>query len=377
MLLRIFSGDFPRSRLLTAVLVLIVLYLASAPFLFSGARSLNVAATICVFVVLVASFDLLLGYCGVVSFAHAMFYGIGAYGIAIAMYQLGPTWSAMAIGALSALGMSVLLSFLIALISLRVKAIFYTMMTLAVGAAFGALVGRLGNLTGGDDGRTFKLPEVLTPAFRLFETDVFGTAINGKVLTYYLIFFASVLLFLLMLRVVNSRFGRVLEAIRENEFRAEAIGYRTLFYRVAINCLAAALATCAGILMALWLRYVGPQTTVGFNVMLNILLMAVIGGLGTVYGSVVGVALFVVAENYLQSLMGGVSTSLVSIPLLAKLFHPDRWLLWFGMVFVLSVYFFPSGIVGRLRSRSAAQSSSVSDVIRRETGRRVPVATRG
>ena len=346
----ILSGDLPRSRWLTALLVLVVAYLASAPFLFSGARSLNVAATICVFVVLVASFDLLLGYCGVVSFAHAMFYGIGAYGVAIAMYKLGPTWSAMLVGALSGLGVSLLLSLLIALVSLRVKAIFYTMMTLAVAAAFGALVTRMSGLTGGDDGRTFKLPESLSPGFRLFENDILGTTVNGKVLAYYLVFASAVLLFLLMLRVVNSRFGRVLEAIRENEFRAEAIGYRTLYYRVAINCLAAALATCAGILMALWLRYVGPQTTVGFNVMLNILLMAVIGGLGTVYGAVVGVALFVVAENYLQSLMGGVSGSLGAVPLLAALFHPDRWLLWFGTVFVLSVYFFPSGIVGKLRA---------------------------
>ena len=346
----ILSGDLPRSRWLTALLVLVVAYLATAPFLFSGARSLNVAATICVFVVLVASFDLLLGYCGVVSFAHAMFYGIGAYGVAIAMYKLGPTWSAMLVGALSGLGVSLLLSLLIALVSLRVKAIFYTMMTLAVAAAFGALVTRMSGLTGGDDGRTFKLPESLSPGFRLFENDVLGTTVNGKVLAYYLVFASAVLLFLLMLRVVNSRFGRVLEAIRENEFRAEAIGYRTLYYRVAINCLAAALATCAGILMALWLRYVGPQTTVGFNVMLNILLIAVIGGLGTVYGSVVGVALFVVAENYLQSLMGGMSSSLGAVPLLAALFHPDRWLLWFGTVFVLSVYFFPSGIVGKLRA---------------------------
>jgi branched-chain amino acid transport system permease protein len=350
MLNQLLSGDLPRSRLLSALLVLVVIYLATAPFLFSGARSLNVAATICVFLVLVASFDLLLGYCGVVSFAHAMFYGIGAYGVAIAMHKLGPTWGAMLVGALAGLAVSLVLSLVIALVSLRVKAIFYTMMTLAVAAAFGALVTRMSGLTGGDDGRTFRLPEALTPGFRVFESQVFGTTINGKVMTYYMIFFTAALLFLFMLRVVNSRFGRVLEAIRENEFRAEAIGYRTLFYRVAANCMAAALATCAGILMALWLRYVGPQTTVGFNVMLNILLMAVIGGLGTVYGSIVGVALFVVAENYLQSWMGSMSASLVSVPLLAKLFHPDRWLLWFGAVFVLSVYFFPSGIVGKLRS---------------------------
>jgi len=153
-----------------------------------------------------------------------------------------------------------------------------------------------------------------------------------------------------MLRVVNSRFGRVLQAIRENDFRAEAIGYRTLHYRIAINCLAAAMAACAGVLMALWLRYVGPQTTVGFNVMLNILLMAVIGGLGTVYGAVVGVTLYVLAENYLQSLLGGVSEGAQGLPLLPALFHPDRWMLWLGLVFVLAVYFFPSGIVGRLRS---------------------------
>lgn len=350
MLMRILSGDLPRSRALTVLLLLVLFYLATAPFLFSGARPLNVAATICVFIVLVASFDLLLGYCGVVSFAHAMFYGIGAYGVAIAMHTLGPTWTAMGVGALAAIGLSVLLSFLIALISLRVKAIFYTMMTLAFGAAFGALVMRLSGITGGDDGRTFRLPQALTPAFRLVEDEVLGTAINGRLLTYYLVFGVSLLLFLLMLRVVNSRFGRVLEAIRENEFRAEAIGYRTLHYRIAVNCLAAALATCAGILMALWLRYVGPQTTVGFNVMLNILLMAVIGGLGTIYGAVIGVALYIVAENYLQSLMAGLSGSLAAAPLLAKLFHPDRWMLWFGLVFVLSVYFFPSGVVGRLRT---------------------------
>jgi len=351
MLNQLLSGDPPRSRLLGVLLIAVVLYLATAPFLFSGARSLNVAATICVFLVLVASYDLLLGYCGIVSFAHGMFYGLGAYGVAIALHKLGPTWSAVAVGAVAAIAISALLSLLIALVSLRVKAIFYTMTTLAVAAAFGALVLRMSSLTGGDDGRNFRLPEMLTPGFRLFEHDVLGTAITGKVLAYYLVFACSVLLFLMMLRVVNSRFGRVLEAIRENEFRAEAIGYRTLLYRLAANCLAAVLATCAGILMALWLRYVGPQTTVSFTVMLNILLMCVIGGLGTMYGAMIGVAIFVVAENYIQVGLQSLSQGMSSMPLLANLFHPDRWLLWFGTVFVLSVYFFPTGIVGKLREQ--------------------------
>jgi branched-chain amino acid transport system permease protein len=348
----VFSDDLPRSRVLTVILVLVFAYLITAPFLFSGARSLNVAATICVFLVVVGSFDLLLGYCGVVSFAHAVFYGIGAYGVALAINYMGATWSALLLGAAAAIVFSAALSVLMALVSLRVKAIFYTMMTLAVAAAFGALVTRMSWLTGGDDGRNFRLPEALTPGFKVFSQPVFGTNINGRVLTYYIVLAGSVLLFLLMLRVVNSRFGRVLEAIRENVFRAEAIGYRTLYYLLAINALSAVIATAAGVLMALWLRYVGPQATLGFNVMLNILLMAVIGGLGTVYGAVVGVVVFTVAENYLQLLLQKIAALVSGVPVLEHIFEPDRWLLWFGLVFVLCIYFFPSGIVGELRERA-------------------------
>ena len=351
MLKNILSDDLPRSKLLSVLLLLLIVYLLSAPFLFSGARSLNVAATVSVFMVLVASYDLLLGYCGIVSFAHGMFYAIGSYGVAIALRAMGPSWSALALGAGGAIALSAVLSLLIALVSLRVKAIFYTMTTLAVAAAFGALVLRLSSFTGGDDGINFRLPELLTPAYQLLQNDVLGTTISGKLIAYYLVLLCSGLLFLLMLRVVNSRFGRVLEAIREDEFRAEAIGYQTLRYRLAANCLAAVLATCAGILMAVWLRYVGPQTTVSFTVMLNILLMCVIGGLGTLYGAVIGAVIFVVAENYIQIGLHAVNAGVAAVPLLASLFHPDRWLLWFGTIFVLSVYFFPAGIVGKLREQ--------------------------
>ena len=350
------SDDLPRSRWLTLLLVGVLLYLLAAPFLIPGARSLNVAVTICVFLVLVGSFDLLLGYSGMVSFAHAMFYGIGAYGVGIALHLVGPSWRAVLIGVAAAAMTSVALSILMALISLRVKAIFYTMTTLAVAAAFGALVLRVNTLTGGDDGRNFRPPALLTSGFRLFNEPVLGLVINGRIITYYLVLACALALFLLMLRIVNSRFGRVLEALRENEFRAEASGYRTLAYRMVIKIIAALVATAAGVLMALWLRYVGPQTTVNFNVMLNILLMAVIGGLGMMYGAVLGVVLFVVAENYLQLLLKAVAGSLVGMPMLARLFEPDRWLLWFGLLFVLAVYFFPTGIVGKLREGAALQS---------------------
>src|SRR5687767_15278423 len=98
MLNRLLSKDFPRNRILAMVLVVLLVALAFMPFIFPGVKALNVAAKILVFVVLVASFDLLLGYTGIVSFAHTMFFGTGAYGIAIASNRMEAGWSAIFVG---------------------------------------------------------------------------------------------------------------------------------------------------------------------------------------------------------------------------------------------------------------------------------------
>jgi branched-chain amino acid transport system permease protein len=349
MIARILSNDLPRSRVLAVILTLIVLGLAFAPFLFPGAKALNVAAKILIFIALVASYDLLLGYTGVVSFAHTMFFGIGAYGIAIASTRMGPGWSSLLVGALGAVVLSMLLSLVIGLFSLRVRAIFYAMITLAVASAFQTLASQLSEITGGEDGLNFKLPEVLSPAFRLSETPLFGVSFDGRFITYYIVFSCAALLFLAMLRIVNSPFGRVLQAIRENDFRAEAIGYRTVVFRTWSNVLAAVFATLAGCLLALWLRYNGPDTSLSFEIMIDILLIVVIGGMGTMYGAVCGATIFLLAQSYLQDLMAIAARATEGLPLLPALLSPDRWLLWLGILFVLSVYFFPAGIVGKLR----------------------------
>jgi branched-chain amino acid transport system permease protein len=333
---RLLSGDLPRSRILSAMLVAIFVALALAPFLFPGTRPLDVAARICVFVLMVASYDLLLGYTGIVSFAHTMFFGIGGYGVAIALSRLDAGWGAIALGTAAAVALSLALSFVIGLFSLRVKAIFFAMITLAVASFFAILASQLSTFTGGEDGITFKVPELL----------------RSRIAAYYLVFGASLLLFLALLRVVNSPFGRVLLAIRENDFRAEALGYRTVIYRTIANCLGAVVATLAGALYALWLRYTGPNTTLDFSIMIDILLMVVIGGMGTMYGAVIGATIFVVAQNYLQDAMKAFSEAMKGVPLLPDLFHPDRWLLWLGVLFVLSVYYFPFGIVGQLRMKA-------------------------
>lgn len=349
MLSVLISGDRPRSAVLGVLLMAILIGLATAPFLFPGVRSLETAARICVFVVLVASYDLMLGYTGIVSFAHTMFFGLGAYGVALAVDGMERGFVPVVLGAVLGALAAAVLAFAIALFSLRVRAIFFAMITLAVASAVAVLVSQLSGLTGGEDGMTLRIPRELTPAFKLLNEPVLGVRINGKLLNYYLVFSVSLVLFLVMLRVVNSPFGRVLQAIRENDFRAEAIGYRVVWYRTVATCLSAVMAALAGSLYALWLRYVGPDTVLSFEIMLDILLMTVIGGMGTMYGAAVGATLFVLAQTYLQSLMGVAAVALADVPLLPALLNPDRWLLWMGVLFILSVYFFPTGIVGRLR----------------------------
>ena len=355
MLDRLLSNDLPRSRVLAVLLVALLVALAFAPFIFPGVKALNVAAKVLIFVVLVTSFDLLLGYTGIVSFAHTMFFGIGAYGIAIASTRMGPGWDALLVGLVAALCLSFLLALVIGLFSLRVRAIFFAMITLAVASAFLTLASQLSEWTGGEDGLTFKAPTILQPSHEFLEQPFLGVSIDGRLLSYYLLFVVALLVLLTLLRIVNSPFGRVLQAVRENEFRAEAIGYRVVVYRTISSILSALFACVAGAMLAIWLRYNGPDTSLSFEIMMDVLLIVVIGGMGTMYGAAIGAALFMVAQGYLQDLLRLGSEATSSLPWLSSLLSPQRWLLWLGLLFVLSVYYFPTGVVGRLRLRAAAR----------------------
>ncbi|MEY2777119.1 MAG: hypothetical protein RLY30_1217 [Pseudomonadota bacterium] len=350
MLSRLLSHDWPQGGLLRALLVTTAIVLLTAPFLGFGATGLNVAAKVLVFILLVASFDLLLGYSGHVSFAHTMFFGVGAYGLALSMKHLGTTVVGMLAGLGGALLVSLVLSVLIGVFSLRVRAIFFAMITLAVAAVFQTFVAQQSWLTGGEDGINFRLPEFLEPSYRLIEGGLMGLDITGRVLSYYLLFVVVLVCFLALLRIVNSPFGRVLQALRENDFRAKAIGYDTLWFRVAASVLSALFATVAGFLLSLWLRYSGPDVSLSFELMVDILLMLVIGGMGTIYGAVLGATLFLLAQSYLRDLLALCFEALEGHAG-AVFFDPDRWLFWLGLLFIVSVYTLPMGLVGKLRNK--------------------------
>jgi branched-chain amino acid transport system permease protein len=335
----------------------LLLGLAFAPFIFPGVKALSVAAKVLVFIVLVASFDLLLGYTGIVSFAPHDVLRHRCLRHGHHQHAPGPH---LGIAGRSGWGrrwpVSFMLSLAVGLFSLRVRAIFFAMITLAVAAAFQTLASQLSDLTGGEDGLSFKLPALLMPSTQFMEQPLLGVSVDGRLLTYYLLFITALVLLLALLRIVNSPFGRVLQAIRENEFRAEAIGYRVVVYRTTSSVLSALFACAAGAMLALWLRYNGPDTSLSFEIMIDVLLIVVIGGMGTMYGAAIGSVVFLVAQSYLQDLLRLASQAASGIPMLSALLSPDRWLLWLGLLFVLSVYYFPTGVVGRLRAATARDS---------------------
>ncbi|UYV38229.1 branched-chain amino acid ABC transporter permease [Rhodobacteraceae bacterium D3-12] len=343
------------------VVLVIGVALLFAPFLFQDVRSLEVAAKVCIFIVLVASYDLLIGYTGIVSFAHTMFFGFGAYGGAIALKQMGPGWDAVLIGGLAGAAVSLVVAVAIGLLSLRVKAIFFAMITLAVASVMLVLASQLSQFTGGEDGITYRAPQIFKTATKLMVDEdgkvvrLFGVRLNGKLAAYYFVFACSGLLFYLLFRLVGSPLGTVLKAIRENEARAEAIGYRVVAYRTFVFAIAALAASLIGTVYAIWLKYTGPDTALSFAIMIDILLMTVIGGMGTMWGAVIGAVLMVMAHYYLRDLMGAAAEAVASVPLLPELLNPDRWLFWLGIIFILLVYFFPRGIAGTIMARGAVK----------------------
>src|SRR5437868_13126174 len=133
-----------------------------------------------------------------------MFYGIGSYAIAIALYSLGPNWAAVMTGLAIGLPLAAALALVIGLFSLRVEAIFFAMITLSVASAFLVLASQLSWLTGGEDGRSFQLPELLRPGTVLIPINQIAFELNGRVLTYYVIFVGCAAMILAILHVVNS-----------------------------------------------------------------------------------------------------------------------------------------------------------------------------
>jgi branched-chain amino acid transport system permease protein len=235
-----------------------------------------------------------------------------------------------------------------------VKAIFFAMITLAIAELAIVLATKLSTLTGGEDGISLFTPGIFSPAFNLGE--FMGIDINGRVVTYYFILFSCLGLFLIMLRFTKSPLGRVLQAIRDNVQRAEALGYNTFVYQsisITFGCVVAGL---VGGLYAMWVGYVNPESSLSvMTIMLDVLLMVIIGGMGTLYGGIIGAAFLKVTQTYLPDLQHLAKDLFPQAEFLHSVM--ERWLLLFGVLFILVVIFFPKGVIGSIRESSTRRKA--------------------
>ncbi len=265
------------------------------------------------------SYDLLMGYTGILSFGHAMFFGAGAYATGILLkdagWGLGPVL-------LAVIGVAIVQSVLIGVVSLRVRGVYLAMATLAFAQMFYILVQAtdLRAITGAEDGlHGIPVPDWLNP--------------TDQRLTFYFVALAfMVIMYQIARRVVDSPPGRVMVAIRENEARAQMIGYNTFVYKLMAVTLAGVMAALAGFMNALWNLNATPDV-LGVETTINALLMTIIGGVGTLIGPMLGAGVYQLLGYWLNATFG------------------PRWPLIIGTIYILLVLFVPYGIVGTWKLR--------------------------
>lgn len=329
---RRFAAAFDRTPLLVGLVAL--LGLLAIPQLFEQYMT-GLVVELLVLLLFAASYDLLIGYTGVVSFGHALPYGAAAYvmGMAVSGGPL-PFVPEDGVSLLAAAGLALLAVAVISLVTgwlaFRLSGVYFAVLTLAFSMVGYYVVFESTEFTGGDNGLLVTRPEV------------FGVALADYVTFYYFVLAIVVVSFLLMRRLTNSPFGRVLKSIRENEDRARFLGYDTNHYKLAVFTVAGLFAGVAGMLQGLYLNILTPNmlywATGG-----DALLVTLIGGMGTLWGVAFGAAFLLGARELLTGIVEG-------------------WPIILGIVYVLFVLFIPNGIAGVITGRTRSVWDVVSDL---------------
>jgi branched-chain amino acid transport system permease protein len=269
------------------------------------------------------SLNFLLGYTGVLSFGHAAYFGLGVYGTGLTIkYLVANTLAGMAVGVLAGVAAAAVIGALI----VRLRGIYFAMVTIAFGQVFYFIAYRWNNVTGGDDGLSGW--QRLPIHFGLGTLDIVH---NDKAFFYFALacFAVAVGIMAILLR---SPFGRTLLAIRENERRARFLGIpvdRHIWLSWVVSCTFVSL---AGTLYALLNNFADPHD-LRWDQSGDFVIMAVLGGMRSFWGPLIGAAIFVVLQDYISS-------------------QTQNWMSFIGLFFVLVVLFFPRGLLGIIRRRS-------------------------
>jgi branched-chain amino acid transport system permease protein len=268
------------------------------------------------------SLNFLLGFTGVLSFGHAAYFGLGAYGVGLTLKYLVPsTPLAILVGVVTGTVAAMIIGAMI----VRLRGVYFAMVTIAFGQVFFFIAFRWNAVTGGDDGLTGWKRQAIGLGQAVIDIQA-----NDK-LFYYFTLAMFALAVGVMALLLRSPFGRTLLAIRENERRARFLGLpveQHIWLSFVISCLFVAL---AGALYALLNNFTDPRA-LRWDQSGNFVIMAVLGGMRSFWGPLIGAAIFVLLQDYVSS-------------------HTENWMSFIGIFFVMIVLFFPRGVLGIVRRK--------------------------
>src|SRR6195256_997290 len=279
------------------------------------------AVNILIYGLFALGFNLVYGYLGLLSFGHAALFGTGAYLCGIAIVHLGLPWyAAIALGVLGGL----LMAAVIGVLAIRTRGIYFAMVTMALSQCVYYLFYQAVGWTGGENGLR---------GINVRAIDILGFKLDfiNPMIRYYVIAAFVIAAFFVLSRILASPFGAVIEAVRENETRAKASGYDVTLTRLITFILSGGFCGLAGALAALHLSIV-PIEILHYDTSGMVVMIALLGGMGTFFGPMIGAASFLLLENL--------------VPLWTV-----HWQLIVGAIFMVCVLFFPAGIWGPLIQR--------------------------
>ncbi|HMA73015.1 MAG TPA: branched-chain amino acid ABC transporter permease [Xanthobacteraceae bacterium] len=269
---------------------------------------------------LAMSSDILIGYSGMLSFGHSAFFGLGMYGAAAALLTVSPPnlWLAIGYGLVGAAGAALFVAYF----STRLRDIYFAITTLIFSQIFYVIIFTWTEVTGGQNGLTFRRPALSIPW-------LYATPFTNETLHWFVLAVVTAS-YLILRRITQSPFGMVLQSIRENEGRTRAIGYPVERYKMVAVMLSGLFAGLAGVLYAIQNRFAAPDfvyylvsgETVIFNVM---------GGIGTLVGPIVGAGFFLLLREAFSR------------------FFAEYYLIPVGIIFIAMVIFLPQGLLGFAR----------------------------
>ena len=290
--------------------VAIVGALACVPLVFTGYETTLATLTI-IYALLAMSIDILAGYAGRTPLCHGAIFGVATY---VVMYYVtsaeGNPWVGMLLG----LAIALLVATVFALLAVRTSGVYFLLLTLALGMIIWGICQRWTSVTGGENG----LRGNVRPDWLIDPSNF-----------YYFVLAITVAATFVMWRFVNSPFGLSLKGIRESESRMKSLGYRSSLHLVLGFMFSGLMAGIAGVLYALFNSFVSPSS-VALAQSVKGLLMAIIGGVGTLFGGIVGATLIIALENIMSS-------------------FTERWSMILGLLFVLTMIFAPTGLIGKAR----------------------------